>query len=145
MELVIKSFDELTTQELYDILKARAEIFVVEQKCMYNDLDDRDQLSVHVFLKDGDGVAAYLRVLPKGVYDENVRIGRVITVRRGVGLGKKVLEAGLAVAKERLKADNVTISAQTHAIGFYEKCGFETVSEVYMEEDIPHVKMIRKL
>ena len=145
MELIIKSFDELTTQELYDILKARAEIFVVEQKCMYNDLDDRDRLSVHVFLKDEDGVAAYLRVLPKGVYDENVRIGRVITVRRGVGLGKKVLEAGLAVAKERLNADAVTISAQTHAIGFYEKCGFETVSEVYMEEDIPHVKMIRKL
>lgn len=145
MELVIKGFDELTTRELYEILKARAEIFVVEQNCIYNDLDDRDELSLHVFMRDEKGIAAYLRVLPRGVYDENVRIGRVITVRRGVGLGKKLVEAGLDVARERLNAETVTISAQTHAIGFYEKCGFETVSEVYMEEDIPHVKMIRKL
>ena len=145
MELVVKTFDELTKSELYGILKARAEIFVVEQNCMYNDLDDRDQLSIHVFLRDEGGIAAYLRVLPKGVYDENVRIGRVITVRRGVGLGAKVLSEGLRAAKELLNADTVTISAQTHAIGFYEKSGFETVSDVYMEEDIPHVKMIRKL
>ena len=145
MELVIKGFDELTTRELYEILKARTEIFVVEQNCIYNDLDDRDGLSLHVFMRDEKGIAAYLRVLPRGVYDENVRIGRVITVRRGVGLGKKLVEAGLDVARERLNAETVTISAQTHAIGFYEKCGFETISEVYMEEDIPHVKMIRKL
>ena len=145
MELVIKGFDELTTRELYEILKARAEIFVVEQNCIYNDLDDRDGLSLHVFMRDEKGIAAYLRVLPRGVYDENVRIGRVITVCRGVGLGKKLVEAGLDVARERLNAETVTISAQTHAIGFYEKCGFETVSEVYMEEDSPHVKMIRKL
>lgn len=145
MELVIKTFDELTKEELYELLKARAEIFVVEQNCLYNDLDDRDQKSIHVFLKDEDGISAYLRVLPKGVYDENVRIGRVITVKRGVGLGAKVLQAGLSAAKERLGADSVTISAQTHAIGFYEKGGFETVSDVYMEEGIPHVKMVRKL
>ena len=145
MELFVKAFDELAVSELYEIMNARAEIFVVEQNCLYNDLDDKDQASLHVFLKDENGLAAYLRVLPRGLCDENVRIGRVITVRRGKGFGAKVMRAGLATAAERFAADSVTISAQTHAIGFYEKCGFKTVSEVYMEEGIPHVKMICKL
>lgn len=145
MEIFIKTFDELTNDELYEILKARAEIFVVEQKCIYNDLDDVDKVSLHVFINDEDRLAAYLRVIPKGICCDNVKIGRVITVKRGVGLGAKVLQAGLESAKERLDADVVVISAQTHAIGFYEKGGFETVSDVYMEEGIPHVKMVCKL
>ena len=145
MELTVKTFDELSTRQLYEILKVRAEVFVVEQNCRYNDLDDRDMKSIHVFLTDGDSIVAYLRVLPEGVYDENVRIGRVISTKRGMGLGAKVLRAGLDVAKERLGAESVTISAQTHAIGFYEKAGFKTVSDVYLEEDIPHVKMVIEL
>lgn len=145
MELIIKTYDELSKDELYDILRARAEVFVVEQKCLYNDLDGTDRLSLHVFLRDGDSIVAYLRIIPKGICDESVHIGRVITLRRGEGLGAKIMEAALRVAKERLLADSVVISAQTHAIGFYEKSGFTTVSDVYMEVDIPHVRMIRKL
>ena len=145
MELVIKNFEELTNGELYEILKARAEIFVVEQNCIYNDLDGVDKESLHVFINCEDELAAYLRVIPKGVCCDTVKIGRVITVRRGEGFGVKVMAAGLEAAKKRLSADIVTISAQTHAIGFYEKCGFEVVSDVYMEEGIPHVKMVCKL
>jgi ElaA protein len=145
MELTVKSFDELTASELYEILRVRAEVFVVEQNCIYNDLDGKDQGSIHVFITDGGSVVACLRVLPRGVYDENVRIGRVITTRRGLGLGARVLKAGLEVARDRLGADSVTISAQTHAIGFYEKSGFQTVSDVYMEDGIPHVRMVCKL
>lgn len=145
MELTVKSFDELTASELYEILRVRAEVFVVEQNCIYNDLDGKDQGSIHVFITDGGSVVACLRVLPRGVYDENVRIGRVITTRRGLGLGARVLKAGLEVARDRLGADSVTISAQTHAIGFYEKSGFQTVSDVYMEDGIPHVRMVCRL
>ena len=145
MELYVKKFDELTLRELYGILCARAEVFVTEQKCIYNDLDWKDTSALHVFLTDGDSIVAYLRVLPKGVYDENVRIGRVITLRRGEGLGMAVLKAGLDAARRLLSAESVTISAQTHAIGFYEKAGFKTVSDVYLEEDIPHVKMVIEL
>ena len=145
MELAVKAFDELTVDELYEIMKARAEIFVVEQSCLYNDLDGLDKVSLHVFINDEDRLAAYLRIIPKGVCCDTVKIGRVITVKRGVGLGVKLMAAALDVAKERLNADIVSISAQTHAIGFYEKCGFETVSDVYMEEGIPHVKMVRSL
>ena len=145
MELTVKSFDELTASELYEILRVRAEVFVVEQSCIYNDLDGKDQGAIHVFITDGGSVVACLRVLPRGVYDENVRIGRVITTRRGLGLGARVLKAGLEVARDRLGADSVTISAQTHAIGFYEKSGFQTVSDVYMEDGIPHVRMVCKL
>ena len=101
-----------------------------------------DKDSLHVFINYEGAIAAYLRVIPKGVCCDTVKIGRVITVRRGEGFGAKVMAAGLAAAKERLNADIVTISAQTHAVGFYEKCGFKTVSDVYMEEGIPHVKMV---
>lgn len=142
MELTVKKFDELTTNELYEILKARAEVFVVEQSCIYNDLDGNDRYSYHVFLHDENGIAAYLRVIKAGIYDENVRIGRVITTRRGKGLGSKVLEAGLRVAKDKLSASEVVISAQTHAIGFYEKSNFKIISEEYLEDGIPHVRMI---
>ena len=142
MELTVKKFDELTTRELYEILKARADVFVVEQSCIYNDLDGNDSSAFHVFLHDGDGIAAYLRVVEAGVYGDSVRIGRVITTRRGLGLGSQIMQAGLAVARDRLAAHSVTISAQTHAIGFYEKNGFTVTSSEYFEDGIPHVKMV---
>lgn len=145
METVIKKFDELTLDELYGILKARAAIFVVEQSCAYQDLDGKDKEAYHVFLRDSDGIAAYLRVLPAGMVCETPVIGRVITVKRGIGLGSVLLRAGVEVAKERLGAKCITISAQSYAIGFYEKGGFRVVSDEYLEDGIPHVRMIRDL
>ena len=145
MELVIKSYGQLSADELYEILKARAEVFVVEQSCCYQDLDGRDKNAYHVFLRDENGIAAYLRVLEAGVQYDSVCIGRVITLRRGIGLGARIIEAGVGVAKEKLNADKIIIGAQCHAIGFYEKQGFKVISDEYLDEGIPHVKMIREL
>lgn len=144
MELYIKHFNELTTMELYRILRARAEIFVVEQDCVYQDLDNKDLNAWHVWFEDEDGVAAYCRVLDKGVsYEGEGSIGRVITVKRGTGLGYKVMMEGIRVAEEKFRQTSLRISAQEYAQGFYEKCGFVRVSEPYLEDDIPHVQMVR--
>ncbi len=144
MNLYIKHFNELTTMELYRILRARAEIFVVEQDCVYQDLDNKDLNAWHVWFEDEDGVAAYCRVLDKGVsYEGEGSIGRVITVKRGTGLGYKVMMEGIRVAEEKFGQTSLRISAQQYAQGFYEKCGFVRVSEPYLEDDIPHVQMLR--
>lgn len=144
MNLYIKHFNELTTMELYKILRARAEIFVVEQDCPYQDLDNKDLNAWHVWFEDEDGVAAYCRVLDKGVsYEGEGSIGRVITVKRGTGLGYKVMMEGIRVAEEKFGQTSLRISAQQYAQGFYEKCGFVRVSEPYLEDDIPHVQMLR--
>ena len=143
MTLHIKHFTELTIMELYSILRARAEIFVVEQDCPYQDLDNKDLNAWHVWYEDEDGVAAYCRVLDKGVsYPDEGSIGRVITVKRGTGLGYKVMMEGIRVAKEKFSQNSLRISAQQYAQGFYEKCGFVRVSEPYLEDNIPHVQMI---
>lgn len=145
MNLYIKHFNELTTMELYRILRARAEIFVVEQDCVYQDLDNKDLNAWHVWFEDEDGVAAYCRVLDKGVsYEGEGSIGRVITVKRGTGLGYKVMMEGIRVAEEKFGQTSLRISAQQYAQGFYEKCGFVRVSEPYLEDDIPHVQMVRE-
>ncbi len=144
MTLHIKHFTELTTMELYKILRARAEIFVVEQDCPYQDLDNKDLNAWHVWYEDENGVAAYCRVLDKGVsYEGEGSIGRVITVKRGTGLGYKVMMEGIRVAKEKFSQTSLRISAQQYAQGFYEKCGFVRVSEPYLEDNIPHVEMMR--
>ena len=144
MNLYIKHFNELTTMELYRILRARAEIFVVEQDCVYQDLDNKDLNAWHVWYEDEDGVAAYCRVLDKGVsYENEGSIGRVVTVKRGTGLGYKVMMEGIRIAEEKFGQTSLRISAQQYAQGFYEKCGFVRVSEPYLEDDIPHVQMVR--
>ena len=146
MNLYIKHFTELTTMELYRILRARAEIFVVEQDCPYQDLDNKDLNAWHVWFEDEDGVAAYCRVLDKGVsYEDEGSIGRVITVKRGTGLGYKVMMEGIRTAEEKFGQTSLRISAQQYAQGFYEKCGFVRVSEPYLEDDIPHVEMVRNV
>ncbi len=144
MNLYIKHFNELTTLELYRILRARAEIFVVEQDCVYQDLDNKDLNAWHIWYEDEDGVAAYCRVLDKGVsYENEGSIGRVITVKRGTGLGYRIMMEGIRVAEEKFGQTSLRISAQQYAQGFYEKCGFVRVSEPYLEDDIPHVQMVR--
>ena len=142
METVVKQFEELTPEELYDILKLRSEVFVVEQDCVYQDIDDKDKGAWHVFLRDDDGLEAYLRVLDKGVAFEEVSIGRVVTKKRKHGFGKTVMEAGIKVAVDKLGADRIKIVAQSYAEGFYQKVGFATVSEEFMYDGIPHVYMI---
>lgn len=142
MELVVKHFDELTAWELFDLYKLRVSVFVVEQSCPYQEVDDADRMSYHVWLRDGDGIAAYLRVIPAGVNFEDVSIGRVIAVRRRCGLGTRIVAEGLRVAQERLGAQRVTIEAQTYARALYEKLGFRQTSEEFLEDGIPHIRML---
>ncbi len=142
MELIVKRFEELSVDELYEILQVRFAVFIVEQNCIYPEIDGRDKHSYHVYLKDDTEIKAYLRVVDKGVSHEEVSIGRVLTIERGIGLGKRILLEGIKVAKERMNADKIVIEAQSHAREFYEKVGFEKVSEEFMEDGIPHIKMV---
>lgn len=141
MELVVKKFDELTAKELYDILKLRVDVFVVEQECAYPEIDGKDLDAYHVWLKDEEGIAAYLRVLDKGVSFEDAAVGRVISARRRKGYGTIVLKEGIRIAREKFKADKITIEAQVYARKFYENVGFIQVSEEFLEDGIPHILM----
>lgn len=142
MKLIKKSFKELTTNELYELLKARSEIFVVEQKILCQDLDGEDYNALHVFYEEDRGsVAACLRILPQSGKPNSVKIGRVLTVNHGQGLGKRILREGILAASEIFGASEITVNAQKHAVGFYEREGFETVSDEFIEAGIPHIKM----
>jgi len=146
LEFVIKHFNELSTTELYEILKTRAEIFVVEQDCVYQDLDDKDQDAIHVFCwNDAGRVAGCLRVFWKD-HDEAAgvaQIGRVVTLEHGTGLGGRMLHKGVELVINKFGAKKIYLEAQEYAIGYYAKEGFEVVSEPFMEDGIPHVKMER--
>lgn len=142
MELTVKRFEELDRDELYELLRIRVAVFVVEQNCAYQELDGKDRRAYHVFLKDGGKVQAYLRVLDPGVSFEEASIGRVIAVKRRCGLGSRILAEGVRVARERLHASAVRIEAQTYARGLYEAQGFRQVSEEFLEDGIPHIQML---
>ena len=141
MHLVSKFFDELTTRELYELLKARAEIFVVEQNCVYQDLDDQDYNGLHVYYEEDGKVLAYLRAFPKSESDGIVQMGRFLTVTHGIGLGGKLLKEGLQQIINKMQPKEIFIHAQCYATGFYEKAGFKICSEEFLEDDIPHVGM----
>lgn len=113
MELIVKRFEELTTEELYEILRIRVAVFVVEQNCPYQEIDNKDKQSFHIYLKDEDGIQAYLRVVDKGVSFDEVSIGRVIAVKRRCGIGSRIVAAGIQVAKTRSNAAAIKIAAQT--------------------------------
>lgn len=144
LRLRVRRYDELTRDELYDILRLRVAVFVVEQNCPYMELDGRDRAAVHVWLEDADGIAAYLRVMDRGVESRHVSIGRVVTARRGLGLGSRVLAEGIRVARETFGAGSIYLEAQVYARGFYEKAGFRQVSDEFLEDGIPHIRMIRE-
>ena len=142
MELHVKRFDELSPAELYAILKLRVDVFILEQRCFYPDLDGNDPGALHVWLEDGDGIAAYVRILERGVRSGHVTITRVVAARRREGLGARVMREGIRAARERLRAGSIYLEAQAYAVPFYEKLGFRRISEPFDEDGIPHVKML---
>ena len=144
MYLQIKRFHELTTDELYAILKLRVDVFVVEQRCPYGEIDGLDQNALHVWLQDEKWIEAYVRVLDKGVKSEHAAIGRVIAVKRRMGLGTKIVQAGLDAAREYYGADAVYIEAQTYARSLYENLGFRQISGEFLEDGIPHIQMLKE-
>lgn len=145
MELCAKRFEELTNSELYEILKLRVNTFVVEQNCPYPELDDKDQAALHVFLRNEEGIQAYLRIMGRGVSSEYVSIGRVVAVRRRCGLGSRILEEGMKLAKDCFEADRIYLEAQTYVRSLYEKHGFRQISEEFLEDGIPHIKMLAEV
>lgn len=142
MELKIKHFSELSAQELFAIYKLRVSVFVVEQNCPYQEVDDADEHAYHVWFEDEDGIEAYLRVVEPGVVFPECAIGRVIAVKRCCGLGTKIVSAGLRAAQERYGAEAVRIEAQTYARKLYEGLGFVQTSEKFLEDGIPHIGML---
>ena len=144
MELKVKTFAQLSNTELYAILKLRVDVFVVEQACPYLEVDGRDEDSLHVWLEEDGEILAYLRVLDRGVESEYVAIGRVIAARRRQGLGSEIMKAGIRVAQEHFHAEAIYLEGQVYAQGFYENLGFRQISEPYLEDNIPHIKMLRE-
>ena len=143
MKFKIKLFSELNTTELYQILQLRAEVFVVEQDCVYQDIDFKDQKALHVFGFKNDKVVAYTRIFKPGDYFENASIGRVVVAEkeRKFGYGHLIMKASISAIKNNFKVDEITISAQKYLKKFYETHQFKQVGEEYLEDGIPHIRM----
>jgi len=143
------TFTQLDLKLLYAILRLRAEVFVVEQNCPYQDLDDKDQSALHLCGFDGEGrLAAYTRIFRKNVsYSDYASIGRVTTASfaRGQGLGRPLMQESVRVLFEHYGEQDVKISAQAHLQKFYASVGYEPVGDIYDEDGIPHTAMIRSL
>ena len=135
-----KWFGELTAAELYEILRSRSEIFVVEQQCVYQDMDGNDGRALHVFCEEDGRVQACLRAFRKDA--ETVQMGRVLTLKHGTGLGGELLKRGVREIRVQMKPKRIMIEAQTYAIGFYEREGFLVSSDEFQEDGIPHVMML---
>jgi ElaA protein len=142
----IKSFSELDVNELYDLLRLRSEVFVVEQNCAFLDQDNKDQQCFHVLLYANEKLAAYSRLVPAGLAYPEISIGRVITSPefRGTGLGKKLMEISIQGCADLFGPADIRIGAQTYALPFYQALGFVAEGEVYDEDGIEHIEMIRK-
>jgi ElaA protein len=140
-ELHKKTFQDLSTDELYELLRVRSEVFVVEQNCVYQDLDGDDQQSIHLWLTIADKVVALARICPAGTHMQNISIGRVITTVRGKGYGKQIMLDAIDAAVEHFSATTIDIEAQEYAKGFYEGVGFKQSSASFMLDGIPHIKM----
>lgn len=136
-----KSFSQLTIDELYELLRVRSEVFVVEQNCVYQDLDGDDQPSIHLWLTVEGKVVALARVCPAGTHMKEVSIGRVITTERGKGFGRQIMLHAIDAAIEHFNAERIDIEAQEYAKGFYESVGFKQSSDAFMLDGIPHVRM----
>ena len=141
----IKKFNELTTDELYVILQLRSEVFVIEQDCVYQDLDYKDQLAYHILGVLDNQIIAYARIFKSGDYFLEPSIGRIVVKKefRKFKYGYKLVENSIQFIENNLKENNILISAQSYLTKFYNSLGFIQISEEYLEDDIPHIKMLR--
>ena len=142
----IKTFDELTTSELYQIIKARVDVFVVEQNSPYPDLENYDQKAIHIWAENDGEVLAYCRIFDKGIKYPETSIGRVLTTEKGRGksLGKQLIQYAVETIENRFKTPEIRISAQDYLLRFYSYFGFSETEKKYLEDNIPHTEMVRK-
>tara|TARA_R110002050_G_scaffold204327_1_gene339625 strand:- start:115028 stop:115468 length:441 start_codon:yes stop_codon:yes gene_type:complete len=146
MQWVTKTFDEIPGKTMYQILQLRAEVFVVEQDCVYQDVDDKDFVSYHVLGYDSGILAAYARVVNHGISYPEISIGRVVVSPkyRGIRLGEDLMNQAIVFIEEKLGKQPIRISAQSHLQKFYSDLGFEFTGKKYLEDGIPHIEMLRK-
>ncbi|MEG7880276.1 GNAT family N-acetyltransferase [Bacillus paranthracis] len=144
MSWELKKFDELTNTELYNLLKERTSVFVVEQNCPYLEVDGNDSCSYHLFKEDNGEIIAYLRIVPAGVTYQEISIGRVFVKKeyRGQRIAEELIKKGLDFIQNELKETTVKIQAQDYLKKFYSSFGFQAISETYLEDNIPHVDML---
>lgn len=144
MQWEIKAFDQLSLQELYTILTLRTNVFVVEQACPYPEVDGKDPNCLHLLGTINGELVAYLRILPAGLRYDEVSIGRVVVKpsHRGKGLGRLMMEQAIHCITNVWKESQIKIGAQAYLEKFYQSLGFKPVSEVYLEDDIPHLDML---
>ncbi|MDQ3290936.1 MAG: GNAT family N-acetyltransferase [Bacteroidota bacterium] len=142
---VCKPFPELTPFELYDILRLRSEVFVVEQNCVFLDMDNKDQACHHLMLYQNNHLAACARLLPPGLYYDQMSIGRIVTSpqTRGTGVGKELVSTAIEECYQIFGTGPIKIGAQLYAKAFYERFGFTQTGEVYDEDGIDHIHMIK--
>ena len=147
MEINTYIYNELTTNQLYNILKLRAEVFVVEQNCAYQDLDNKDNKALHLIGEINNEIIAYTRIFKKGDYFTNSSIGRVLVKKefRKKELGKVIMEKSIEIIKKNTKEEKIEISAQKYLTKFYKDLGFKKTGKEYLEDNIPHIKMILKI
>ena len=147
MEINTYRYNELTTNQLYSILKLRAEVFVVEQNCAYQDLDNKDNKALHLTGEINNEIIAYTRIFKKGDYFTNSSIGRVLVKKefRKKELGKVIMEKSIEIIKKNTKEEKIEISAQKYLTKFYKELGFKKTGKEYLEDNIPHIKMILKI
>ena len=145
MEIEVKNFEELSTKELYELLQLRSEVFVVEQDCVYQDIDGKDERALHVLGWEDGILVAYARCFQSGDYFDDAAIGRILVREnyRKLGYGHEITKASIEAIKINYKADTIKISAQIYLVIFYESHGFKAIGDRYMEDGIPHIAMIR--
>ena len=143
-QIISKQFEEMSNHEIYEVLRLRAEVFVVEQKCVYQDLDRLDECSVHLMGLLANELVSYLRITPPGTRFKEASFGRVVTAKafREKGYSSKLLSNGFQLVDSLYQSKSVRISAQVYLEGYYGSFGFKRVSDVYLEDGIEHVEML---
>ena len=146
LNITVKSFNQLTTKELYDVLQLRSEVFVVEQDCVYQDIDGKDQKALHVLGIKDNKIVAYTRLFKPGDYFNLASIGRVVVKenQRMHKYGYDIMEASIKAIKTNYNTTDIKISAQCYLKRFYNNLNFFEVGEQYLEDDIPHIAMLYK-
>lgn len=146
LQIQVKAFNELSIQDLYSILKLRSEVFVVEQNCVYLDIDGKDQKALHVLGFKKGKIVAYSRLFKPGDYFEFASIGRVVVHlnERDFKYGYDIMKASISAIKSHFNETTIRLSAQLYLKNFYNNLGFVAVGESYLEDDIPHIAMLKE-
>ncbi|MFL0248751.1 GNAT family N-acetyltransferase [Candidatus Clostridium stratigraminis] len=144
MNWELKKFKDLKVQEIYKILEIRNEVFIVEQQCPYQDCDGKDENAYHLYLQNYDKVIAYSRILNKGVSYDEISIGRVLVDKnyRGKGISREMMLKAINFIEFNLNEKEIRIQAQSYLVDFYKSLGFKETSDVYLEDNIPHIDML---